>query len=217
MSSISHAVTDWLNQQGVYAVFLLMALDALLPAAGELVMLYAGALASGALAAEVTLFGDPLSSGIETFMVLSIAGTVGYLVGSWIGWGIGRFGGRPFLERRGRWLHLSEERLAKAQRWFDRHGASTIFIGRLVPGVRSFVSVPAGAFGRPLGLYTLLTLAASAVWCFGFAGLGWALGSSWERAHKAFEVSVVVGAVLVAIGGITWLVLRRRNRGAQAG
>lgn len=217
MSAISDAVIDWLNEQGLYAVFLLMAIDALLPAAGELVMLYGGALASGALAAQVDLFGTPLDKGFETFLWISIAGTLGYLFGSLVGWVIGRVGGRPFLESKGRWIHLGPHNLAKAQAWFDRRGKAAVFWGRLIPGVRSFISVPAGAFESPIGPYTLLTLIGSAIWCFGFALLGWGLGSSWEKAHKAFEASVIIGVVLVVAAGIAFLVVRRRRRAAAAG
>lgn len=212
LSSISNAVTDWVAEQGVYAVFILMLADALLPAAGELVMLYAGALASGAVAASPSLFGWELASGLETYLVLSLAGTIGYLVGSWLGWGIGRFGGRTFVERYGRWIHLGPHRLVKAQRWFDQRGRMAVLIGRLVPVVRSFISVAAGVFRSPLGLYSVLTLVGSAIWCFAFAAVGWGLGESWEKAHHAFEISVIVGVVLVAIGGIGYLVVRRRRQ-----
>ena len=106
---------------------------------------------------------------------ISLAGTIGYTIGSIGGWAIGLYGGRPFVERRGRWLHLDAERLAKADRWFERHGDWAVFLGRITPVVRSFVAIPAGIARMPLGRYTLLTLLGSAIWCFAFAGIGWAL------------------------------------------
>src|SRR5206468_1222695 len=98
-----------------------MAIDAVLPAASELVMVYAGALAAGAFASQhVTLFGSRIGSGFWAYVAMALAGTLGYLLGALVGWAIGRYGGRPLLERRGRFLHLSPARLERAERWFDR-------------------------------------------------------------------------------------------------
>src|SRR6478609_954152 len=99
-----------------------MAIDAVFPAASELVMVYAGALASGAFPSQhVVLFGHQIDSGGWAFVTMALAGTRGYLAGAIVGWWIGRRGGRPFVERHGRVLHLGPDRLARAERWFDRH------------------------------------------------------------------------------------------------
>jgi membrane protein DedA with SNARE-associated domain len=141
-----------------------MAVDALLPAGGELIMLYAGALGAGAIAGQhATLFGAHLSTGIESYLVLSLIGALGYLAGSLIGWGIGVHGGRPLIERHGRWLHLSPRTFRRAEKWFERFGHRAVFFGRLTPVVRSFISIPAGALGSPLGPYAALTVAASLI------------------------------------------------------
>jgi len=211
LASITGQLTAWIGQHGVYAVFAIMAVDALLPVGGELTMLYAGALASGAVvASHPALLGHPLGAGLESYVVLAVAGTLGYLLGALAGWAIGRSGGRELLERRGRWLHLGPARMDRAERWFARHGGAAVFLGRLTPVVRSFVSIPAGVLGSPLGAYTTLTLAGSAIWCFAFAGAGWALGRSYEQVHHAFG-SVDVVVALVAALGITALVLRLRR------
>jgi membrane protein DedA with SNARE-associated domain len=212
-------VTSWIAHHGAYAILLIMAVDALLPVGGELTMLYAGALTAGAIAGQQPVFfGHDLHTGVESYVVLGLAGTLGYLIGSLVGWAIGRWGGRSLLERRGRWLHLAPDRLDRAERWFDRHGAWAVFLGRLTPVVRSFISIPAGAFQTPLGAYTVLTLAGSAIWCFAFAGAGWALGSSYERLHHAFSyVNVVVVAIaVVAISVAAARGTRRRARGRRA-
>ncbi len=95
----------------------------LFPAASELVMLYAGALAAGVFGTHgVTLFGSRIGSGAGAFVALALAGTLGYLVGALIGWAIGRYGGRPLLERHGGWFHLSPARLDRAEAWFARWG-----------------------------------------------------------------------------------------------
>jgi membrane protein DedA with SNARE-associated domain len=206
-------LTAWVGQHGVYAVFGLMAVDALLPVGGELVMLYAGALAAGAVAAHhPVLFGTPLHTGTEAYVVLALAGTLGYLVGALAGWAIGHLGGRSLVERHGRWLHLGPARLQQAERWFERRGAWAVFLGRLTPLVRSFVAIPAGVLRSPLPSYTLLTLLGSAIWCFGFAAAGWGLGSGWDRLHHAFHYldAVLVGLLLLAIGAAT-LTARRRD------
>jgi membrane protein DedA with SNARE-associated domain len=203
-------VTSFLAQHGVWAVFLLMALDALFPAFSELVMVYGGALASGALAHDLEVFGTP-ASGFDAYLAIALAGTIGYLVGALVGWGIGHYGGRPFLERRGRLFHLDDARLDRAEQWFERWGDSAAFVGRLTPGVRSFVSIPAGVFRAPLGRYTLLTAAGSAIWCFGLAGIGWALGSSWERFDHAFKYAEFAIVIAIVLGVAYWIVRRRRS------
>ena len=103
LASVSGSITSFVGDHGVYAVFLLMAIDAVFPAASELVMVYAGALASGAFASQhVVLFGHQIEPGGWAFLTMALAGTLGYIVGAIGGWAIGRYGGRPFVERHGR-------------------------------------------------------------------------------------------------------------------
>jgi membrane protein DedA with SNARE-associated domain len=202
-------VTSFLAHHGLWGVFLLMAIDAVLPAFSELVMLYGGALASGALAHKLNVFGAE-ESGFGAYVAISLAGTIGYLLGSVGGWAIGRYGGRPFLERRGRWFHLSPARLQKAERWFDRWQDWAVFVGRITPVARSFVSIPAGIFEAPLPRYTVLTAVGSALWAFAFAGAGWALGSNWESFHHAFRFAdYAIGAAIVALAA--YIIVRRRR------
>ncbi|HEX6695576.1 MAG TPA: DedA family protein [Solirubrobacteraceae bacterium] len=212
IASLSGQLTSWIGHHGAYAVFGIMALDALLPVGGELTMLFAGALAAGAITGQhPVLLGHELQTGLESYLVLAIAGTLGYLFGALVGWAIGRWGGRPLLERHGRWLHLRPENVDRAELWFERHGRAAVFLGRLTPVVRSFISIPAGTLESPIGPYTLLTLAGSAIWCFAFAGAGWALGSSYEQVHHAFryvDLLAVAGAV-AALAAL--VVLRRRH------
>jgi membrane protein DedA with SNARE-associated domain len=107
LSELTHAITGAVGDYGLYAVFLLMLVDAVLPAASEVVMVYGGAVAAGAFAGrDVVLFGAELPSGGWAYVAIALAGTVGYVLGSVGGWAIGVYGGRPFVERHGRWLHL---------------------------------------------------------------------------------------------------------------
>jgi membrane protein DedA with SNARE-associated domain len=212
VASVTHSITSAIGNHGVYAVFGLMALDAVFPAASELVMVYGGALAAGAFPdAHVTLFGSGISSHAAAYVVMALAGTLGYLAGSIVGWGIGYAGGRPLLEQRGRWFHLTPEKLERAERWFDRWDEWGVLLGRLTPVVRSFVSIPAGVFRMRLWAYTVLTLIGSAIWCFAFAGAGWAAGASYDSVDKNFkyvEYLVVAGVLLAAA---YWFVRRRRS------
>ena len=206
LSAITDALTRIVGDHGIYAVFLLMLVDAVLPAASELVMVYAGAVAAGAFAGQnVVLFGERIESEPWAYVAMALSGGIGYIVGSIGGWAIGYYGGRPFLERRGVWLHVTPHTLDRAESWFERFGDWGVAIGRVTPVVRSFIAIPAGVFRMPLGRYTLLTIPGSLAWAFAFAGAGWAFGSRWEEFHHTFRYAeyVVAAAILAAIvGGI---------------
>ena len=204
-------MTSFIGDYGLYAIFLLMVVDAVFPAASELVMLYAGALAAGAFSGQhVVLFGHQIDSHFWAYVAVSLAGVLGNTVGSLIGWAIGAYGGRPLLEERGRWFHLDREKLARVDRWFDRWGDWTVFLGRMTPVVRSFVSIPAGVARMAIVRFTVLTFLGCVPWCFGIAAAGWALGSSYEHFHHDFSYAeyAVVVAVIV---GLAWLILSRRS------
>lgn len=203
LASITSTWESHIATQGAYAVFVLMAIDAIFPAASELVMLYAGAVAGGVFASahHVSVFGAKVGFGIGAYLVVALAGTFGYFFGAIVGWWIGRQGGKPLLERRGRWFHLSPDRVDRAERWFDRWGNFGVLVGRVTPVVRSFVSIPAGVFHMRLGPYALYTFVGSAVWAFAIAGVGYALGSRYGRFDHGFkyaEYAVVAGVLLVA-------------------
>lgn len=215
MSEITDAVTSAVGDYGLYAVFLLMLVDAVLPAASEIVMLYAGAVAAGAFAGQsVTLFGEPIESTGWAYVAMALAGTIGYVLGSVLGWGIGWYGGRPYLERHGRWLHITPEKLDRADAWFARYGDVSVLLARVVPVVRSFISVPAGVVRMPLGRFTLLTIPGSALWCFAIAGVGLALGTGWERFHHGWRYAdyIVLGALLAGGLYLAWRVRQKRAR-----
>ncbi len=214
LASVSSSFTSAVASHGVYAVFGLMAIDAVFPALSELVMLYAGAVAAGVFGtAHVTLFGWHIGFGGGALVVLALAGTLGYLAGALVGWAIGLYGGRPLLERHGRWFHLSRERLDRAERWFSRWENLGVLLGRITPVVRSFVSIPAGVFEMRLAPYTLLTLVGSAIWAFALSGAGYGLGASYQRFDHGFryaEYAVVAGVVLLAAYLVyRWIVAAR--------
>ncbi|HUQ23909.1 MAG TPA: DedA family protein [Gaiellaceae bacterium] len=217
LSGLTDSLTSVVGDYGLYAVFLLMFVDAVLPAASEAVMVYGGAVAAGAFAGQdVQLFGWTLRPGVEAYLGIALAGTFGYTLGSLGGWWIGLRGGRPLLERRGRWLHLNEAKLRRAERWFDRWEDWAVFLGRITPVVRSFVSIPAGVFRAPLGRYSVLTLLGSAIWCFALAGAGWALGRRWTDFHHAFHYVdyAIVAALVTGAAYLAWRYVQRRGRPA---
>jgi membrane protein DedA with SNARE-associated domain len=220
LSDITTWVTDVIGDYGLYAVFGLMLIDAVFPAASEVVMVYAGAVASGAFAGQsITLFGYEFESGLPAYVAVATAGTIGYLIGSIGGWALGDYLGRPWLEHHGRWLHLNAEKLDRAERWFDRWEEWAVFLGRITPVVRSFISIPAGVFRARFGPYVWLTLIGSALWCFAFAGAGWAAGASWEKFHDAFryvDYVVAVAVIAAAAAVVRHFVKRRRVTADEA-
>jgi membrane protein DedA with SNARE-associated domain len=210
LASLTSSLTDFVRDHGIYAVFVLKLVDAVFPAFSELVMVVGGAIAAGAFSATISLFGAEVPLGFWSYVAVALAGTLGYLVGSILGWWIGLRGGRPLLERHGRWFHLKPHQFERAERWFDRHEDWAVLLGRVTPVVRSFVSIPAGVFRVGLTRYTVLTFVGSAVWCFAFAGAGWAFGASYEDFHHGFdvvEIALVAGIVLFA----GYLFMRRRR------
>jgi membrane protein DedA with SNARE-associated domain len=211
--SIVTAIGDW----GLYAVFLLMILDAVFPAASELVMVYAGALAAGAFAGEsVTLFGWKLTTPVWAFLAISIAGAVGNTLGSLLGWAIGAYGGRPFLERRGRLLHVTAEKLERAEAWFARFGDVAVLVGRVTPILRSFISYPAGIVRMPLVRFAVLTLVGCLIWCLALAGVGWGVGTGWKSFHHGFRFVDYAVLALVALAGASLVVRFIRTQHSRA-
>jgi membrane protein DedA with SNARE-associated domain len=202
-------VTSFLAHYGVVAVFVLMAIDAVFPAASELVMVYGGALASGALTHRVDVLGAH-TSGFGAYVAVVVTGILGYQLGAIGGWAVGDRGGRPLLERRGRWFHLTPERLDRADRWFDRWDDWAVLVGRVTPVARSFISIPAGVFEMPFARYNLLTLLGNAVWCLALAGIGWGVGTGYKSFDHGFryaEYAVVAGIVAT----VAYVVLARRR------
>ena len=196
LASITSGLTDAVGNYGIYAVFLLMAIDAILPAGGEIVMLYAGALASGHLAHHATLFGTALGDGLPAYLALALAGALGYLAGSVVGWGVGTRGGPALVARHGHLLHLGPKRMQRAERWFDRYGSRAVFSARDL--ARAADIYDRAIRDRECGI--ILTLAGSLIWCFGFAGAGWAVGAKYENLHHTLRfVDYAGAAALLAI------------------
>ncbi len=203
--------TSFIGDHSVYAIFGLMAIAAIVPAASELTMVYGGALASGALSARVHLFGHALHSHAWAYVTVALAGVAGNAVGAAIGWAIGLVGGRALVERYGRFIHVDDAKLERTERWLDTRGAAFVLVGFALPILRSFVAVPAGTARMDFVRFFPAAVAGITAFCFGLAGGGWALGQSYERLQhdlRYVEIAVVVAAVLVAA---YWIVRRTRS------
>lgn len=207
--SLVNIAWHFVRDAGLPAVFLLMlAESACIPIPSEATMLFAGfAVADpGGSAAHhhLTLFG------------IVVAGVLGNLVGSWIAYGAGRAGRLELVERHGRWLHLKPSRIAWADRWFERYGDPAIFFSRMLPIVRTFISLPAGAARMPFARFTVLTVAGCVPWVLGLALAGQAVGGNWTSVRKGFEYVDYVILGLIAVGIVYWIVRRWRGTSANA-
>jgi membrane protein DedA with SNARE-associated domain len=198
-------MTSFVGDHGLAAVALLMFISALLPAFSELTMLYAGALASGALEGHVGHF----QSGFRAYLAVVVVAVAANVAGAVVGWWIGHRGGQPLLEKHGRWLHATPERVDRAERWFARFGNVAVPLGFATPLVRSFVALPAGILGWPLRRFVPLATVGCAIFCSIVAGLGWAVGASWHSASHDLRYLDYLVLSLVVLAVVIFLVRRR--------
>lgn len=200
---MEHFVVSEISKHGYLAIFILMALEsACIPIPSEAIMLFGGALTAG-----ITIAGTTAHLSLVWVAVL---GALGNLLGSLAAYGVGRTGGRALVDRWGKYILLRHHDLDKAEIFFAKHGDAAVFIGRLMPVVRTFISFPAGIAKMPIGKFCLYTLLGSLPWTFALAYAGKALASNWQNVSKyGTPISVVVLLVLVVIG-VRWYLTRRR-------
>jgi membrane protein DedA with SNARE-associated domain len=140
--------------------------------------------------------------GIEWLFLAAFFGALGNLIGSWIAYGVGAWGGRPLLFRYGRYVLVSRHEIELAERWFNRWGSWAVFISRLLPVVRTFISLPAGVARMDLWRFSVLTFLGSFPWSLGLAWAGFALGEHWERITewtRPAEIPILIALVLLVI------------------
>jgi membrane protein DedA with SNARE-associated domain len=193
---VVNVATEFIGSAGVVAVFLLMTLEsACIPIPSEAIMLFAGFSVSNG---ELTLFG------------VVAAGVLGNLAGSWIAYAVGYYGRVDLLERN-RLIHLSPKHLRWADDWFTRYGDATVFFARMLPIVRTFISLPAGVAKMPFWRFTAYTLAGCIPWVLMLEMIGKSVGENWEewRDHLHYLDYLVVVAV---VAGIAYLLIKRRRR-----
>ena len=202
---------QFITNYGYLAIFVLMlAESACIPVPSELIMTFGGALAAGAVpGTHLNLIG------------VILAGTAGNVAGSYIAWAVGRYGGQPLLRRLsegrlGRHL-LREHDLDRAIARFDRHGGKAVLIGRLLPVVRTFISLPAGIAEMPALRFGIYTTIGCIPWTAALAVAGYAVGTNWESIANAFHgpTYVIAGIVLVVLVLAVWRYARRRQTEAR--
>jgi membrane protein DedA with SNARE-associated domain len=198
---IVDVATEFIGSAGVVGVFLLMVLEsACIPIPSEAIMLFAGFSVSNG---ELTLFG------------VVAAGVLGNLVGSWIAYAVGYYGRIDLLERN-KLIHISPKHLKWADDWFERYGSATVFFARMLPIIRTFISLPAGVARMPFWRFTGFTLAGCIPWVLMLALVGRSVGNNWEDwRHKLGYLDYAVAAAIVA--GIVYLIVKRRRRGPGEG
>lgn len=170
--------------------------------------------------AILPLAGFYVDQGRLTFVAALIGATAGSVVAALIFYALGRYGGRPLILSQKRWLRVGERELDVAERWFDRWGPWIVFGARLIPIVRSVISIPAGAMSMNLLTFALLTTLGSAVWNAALLYAGVTLGENWQRAGETVEAArpfVIVGGVIVAVACVAWFVRWRRRRTLASG
>jgi membrane protein DedA with SNARE-associated domain len=195
LEPVVNVATDFIGSTGVLAVFLLMTLEsACIPIPSEAIMLFAGFSVSNG---DLTLFG------------VVAAGVLGNLAGSWIAYAVGYYGRLDLLEKN-RFIHISPKHLQWADDWFERYGAPTVFFSRMLPIVRTFISLPAGVAKMPFWRFSAYTLAGCIPWVFMLALIGRSVGNNWEDwRHKLGYLDYLV--VVAIVVGIVYLIVKRRR------
>ncbi len=195
---VSQLIISVISAGGYAGIVLLMAIEsACIPLPSEIIMPFSGYLAGQG---RFSLWG------------VAVAGAVGCNLGSMVAYAAGAYGGRPFLERYGRYVLMTPGDLAWADRWFARYGEATIFFSRLLPVIRTFIALPAGIARMNFLRFNLYTFLGSLPWCLGLAWLGLKFGEQWEaRLRPVFQkFDLLIGLAVVAAVG--WFVYSRWRR-----
>jgi membrane protein DedA with SNARE-associated domain len=189
--------TDLIGNWGLPGVFFLMVLEsACIPVPSEAIMLFAGFAVSR---------GDMTLAGAVT------AGVLGNILGSWIAYAVGYYGGRPFVARYGKYVLLRQHHLETSERWFKRYGSPAVFFSRVLPVVRTFISLPAGFARMPFWKFSLYTIVGCVPWVLMLGYVGEKVGTNWEHVQKYLHyVDYAVAAAVIAL--IVWLIVRARRK-----
>ena len=201
LASVTDRLVDFavnvVGDLGIAVIFALMIPEsACIPIPSEATMLFAG---------------FNVSEGKYTLLAAVAAGVAANVIGSWIAYAIGYFGRIELLEQHGRKLHIKKEHIDWADRWFEKHGEATVFFSRMLPIVRTFISLPAGAARMPFWRFTLFTTLGCIPWVFLLAFVGKSAGDNWVQwKDNLHYVDYAVAALIVV--GIVYLIVRSRRR-----
>ena len=188
---------DWIVSYGYLAIFLLMlAESACIPFPSEVTMLVGGWYSA---------------TGDLNFFWVGAWGVLGNLAGSWIAYAVGRTTGRALLDRYGRYILIRSHDIDRAEVWWEKYGDAATFFSRLLPVIRTFISLPAGIAGMPFGKFSLYTFLGVIPWTFALTWIGVVVEDNWEQVLDYFNLpTLIIGTLLVA--GAIWWYLRRRRR-----
>jgi membrane protein DedA with SNARE-associated domain len=196
--SLATFATDLVDKIGLAGVFVLMTLEsACIPIPSEATMLFAG---------------FNVARGEYSLLAATLVGASANLVGSWIAYGVGWFGRIELVERHGRKLHISPRHLATADRWFAEHGEATVFWTRMMPIVRTFISLPAGVARMNLLRFSIFTFLGSLPWVFALTLVGKEAGANWEDWKNRLHYLDYAFAALIVAAVVFYVVRWRRNR-----
>jgi membrane protein DedA with SNARE-associated domain len=202
---VVHILQELLPTIGWAGIVFIMALEsANIPIPSEVTMPLAGWM----------LGLDKGLSAIETILLAGFMGALGCTIGSLVSYGLGAYGGRPFLEKYGRYIMVNQHDLDRADQWFDRWGDSASFISRLLPIVRTFISFPAGVTKVNLWRFTVLSFIGSFIWCGALAWGGWHFGANWEEILRVTQP--LHWPVIIVLGiGFIWYLWHHIRRGRE--
>jgi membrane protein DedA with SNARE-associated domain len=204
IASITDPIVDFavgvVGDLGLLGVFVLMLLEsACIPIPSEATMLFAG---------------FNVSTGEYSLVAVTLVGSVANLTGSWIAYAVGYYGRVDILEKHGRKLHIKPSHLHAADRYFERHGDATVFFARMLPIIRTFISLPAGVARMPFLRFSVLTFLGCLPWVFALAFIGQQVGENWTDWKDSLHyVDYAVAALILA--AIAYLVVKRRRGGGD--
>lgn len=202
MDALVHAMEEWVTTYGYIAIFVLMLLEsACIPFPSEVTMLVGGWYAA---------------DGRLSFFWVVAAGVLGNLVGSWLAYYGGRTLGREVLDKYGRYVFIRSHDIDRAEVWWERHGEAATFFSRLLPVIRTFISVPAGMARMPFGKFTLYTFLGCIPWTAALTWLGVVVQDNWEQVLTYFDIPTLIIAAALVIGAGVWYFRRRKQRRAGA-
>ncbi len=192
--------TDVVDKLGLAGVFVLMTLEsACIPIPSEATMLFTG---------------FNVARGEYSLIAATLVGSFANLVGSWIAYAVGYYGRIELVERHGRKLHISRKHLEQADRWFERHGEATVFFTRMMPIVRTFISLPAGVARMPFWRFSLFTFLGCLPWVFALTFIGKQAGDNWTEWKDSLHYVDYAVAALIVAAAVYYFIRWRRNRAA---
>ncbi|MDZ4244233.1 MAG: DedA family protein [Candidatus Doudnabacteria bacterium] len=198
LAVITNFILATINSAGYLGVVFLMAIEsAAIPLPSEVIMPFAGFLASEG---RFTLFG------------IALAGAIGSVFGSWATYWIGKYGGRPLVARYGKYVLIAEHDLELVDKFFARFGVWATFIGRVLPVIRTYISIPAGISRVKFIPFTVATFAGSLIWSYLLGWIGFKLGENWESLSGYFHQVDWIIVILVVIGAAWWILRHIKNR-----